>query len=669
MDTLVALGMGSLKALLLLVLASGIALALRGRPARLRAVIWATALVGSLLIPLVSTVVPVLPVEMPVELPRLATDTSLEAASATRGRISARAPISDSGSMEIPLSLRDPVQIWSMPAPETIIASIWGVVALFLLIRQGVGLFQMHRIITRARPINRRHWRALFDSVRRQIGCHRKIDLVITPEIEIPAVFGLIRPVIILPEQARHWLPDRLEAVLQHETVHIVRFDWPLRIAARVTRSIYWFNPLAWWAARRLDLEQELACDEEVLALGSRASSYACHLLGIARTAVTSPAVASAGLAMARRSHLEERIMRILNRSKHRRIGLAVILPTVLLTAALVPALASVQPAEPTGSPRVVEPADPVRPVRPSEPARPAQPASPELKAAIAEMEDVEKRIEPYLDRISDVEIDMQPIIEIIEAIDIDIDHDAIARIEAEIAPILAQIEDIEIDMEPYHEQMEAMHQKLETMTFHIDDGTLDEVQEQIHMQMESLHESLGDIHIDMSAYHELAAQLETELAPLHEEISRLTAVETARVHEEMENHHELMEIEHEQMEHMHAEMERIHDEMAPFEEEMERMGARIEAALISDVADALRSHLGAVASPNAPYREAAARIIDDGNIHIHNDVVELNASRSEVREILSDLFSSGRIGTQDAFNAALDDAVEDVSDLRIKVD
>lgn len=669
MEHLIALGMGSIKALLLLVLAWGFSLTLRGRPARLRAVIWATALVGSLLIPLVSTVVPVLFVDLPVDLPGLTTDTRSEAASMTRGTISAHVPIAVSASEGIFLPVREPVRSRIAPPPEVIIASIWGLVALLLLARQGAGLYQMQRIIARARPVTRPHWLALFNDVRRQIGCQRNIDMVITSEIEIPAVFGLLRPVVVLPEQARVWLPDRLEAVLQHETVHIVRFDWPLRIAARVARSFYWFNPLAWWAARRLDLEQEMACDEEVLALGSRASSYACHLLGIARTAVPSPAVASAGLAMARRSHLEERIMRILSRSKHRKVGLAVILPAVLLTAALVPALASVQPAEPAGSPRVVDPADPVQPAEPAKPVRPAQPASPELKAAIAEMEKAETRIEPYLDRISDVEIDMQPIIETIEAIDINVDHEAVARIEAEMAPILAQIEDIEIDMDPVHEQMEAMHEKLESMTFHIDDGTLEEVQEQIQAQMATLHENLGAFHIDMSAYQELATKLQAELAPLQEEIAKISAVEAARVHEEMKNGQEFMELEREQMERMHAEMERIHEEMAPFEEEMERMGARIETALVSDVADVLRSHLGPVASPNAPYREAAARIIDDGNIHIHNDVVELNASRSEVREILSDLFINGRIGTQDAFEAALDDAVEEVSDLRIQVE
>ncbi|MEE4270194.1 MAG: M56 family metallopeptidase [Thermoanaerobaculales bacterium] len=668
MITLFVAALGSLKVLILLLAAWGLALALRGRPARLRAAVWATALVGSLLIPAVAAVVPSFFVELPIDLPSPAAEPA--AMSATAGEQPLPPPALAVGTATVGSArIAAAPPAWPMPDPAAVIAIFWGLATAFLLLQQAAGLLQMSRIVRRATKIDDPEWRDLLHRVRTQVGCGQRIRLVRTSDLDIPSVFGVFRPVVALPESSRSWLYDRRQAVLQHEMVHVVRFDWPLRAVAQVARAIYWFNPLVWWAVQRLELEQEMACDEEVLSLGSRASSYACHLLGIARTAVQRPNAATAGLAMARRSHLEERIMRILNRSNHRRIGLAVILPAVILTAALVPAIASVQPAEPAASPRVVEPADPVQPAQPARPAPPAKPASPELKAAIVDMEKVETRIAPYLDRISDVEIDMQPIIERIEAIGIEIDHEAVARIEAEMAPLLAQIEDIEIDMKPYHEQMERMHEKLETMTFHIDDGTLDEVQEQIHEQMEALHESIGDIHIDMSEYQELMAQLQDELAPLHEEISKLTAVETARVHEEMGQHQELMNLEHEQMERMHAEMERIQEEMAPFEEEMERMGARIEAALISDVADALRSHFGAVASPNAPYREAAARIIDEGNIHIHNHVVELHASRSEVREILSDLFSTGRIGTQDAFDAALGDAVKEVSDLRIEVD
>ena len=59
-----ALVLGSVKALLLLAMAAAGAALLQRKPARLRVVVWATALAGTLLIPVVTPVLPRL--ELPV---------------------------------------------------------------------------------------------------------------------------------------------------------------------------------------------------------------------------------------------------------------------------------------------------------------------------------------------------------------------------------------------------------------------------------------------------------------------------------------------------------------------------------------------------------------------------------------------------------------------------
>ena len=635
MNAIAFLGLGSLKALLMLLIATAIALALRGRPARLRAVIWGTALVGSLLIPLAATVVPALPVVLPMEIHQLASEHS-RLAPVDEIHVSHR----DRSAIPVvgeSLPLREPTEErWATPSIETVLLTIWASLALVFISHQLAGLWRMAGLIRRARPITDDAVLDLAAEVCAQVGCKRRIRLVTTSELDIPAVFGFLRPVVILPIHSRTWLEDRLTAVLQHELIHVIRLDWPVRVAARFTVAIYWFNPLAWWAKRRLDLEQEMACDEEVLSLGSHALTYACHLLGIARTAVYRPALAVAGLEMARRSHLEERIMRILNRSKHRKVGLAVILPAALLTAALVPAIAAVQPTEP--GPRK---------------------ASPELRAALTEMEEVEKRMEPYLERISESEFELQPILDQIEDIEIDINHEAMAQIEAEMAPILAEIEAMHIDMEPMHVQLEAMHESLENMKLHIEDGTLEQIQEQIHEQMEAHHAQLESVHIDMEPLHAQMEALHAQLEPLHKQMEAL--------HLEAMPSREQMERIRAEMEPYREDMERLHEEMEPFHDAMEELGERIEAALIGDVAAVLRAHLGPVTGPDAPFTEAAARIIDDGNIRIDDDVLELNASRRETREILTDLFTPLRVGTQDAFDEALEAAVNEISDLEIQ--
>ena len=132
----------------------------------------------------------------------------------------------------------------------------------------------------------------------------------------MPLAWRLLRPVILLPTEAAEWPPERLRAVLLHELAHIARHDcWTLAMG-ELAVALYWFHPLAWWAASRMRRERERACDDRVLAAGVAASGYATDLLEIARgrldTALPAPA-------MARASNLEARLRAILDPNIRRR--------------------------------------------------------------------------------------------------------------------------------------------------------------------------------------------------------------------------------------------------------------------------------------------------------------------------------------------------------------
>jgi uncharacterized protein (TIGR03435 family) len=128
-------------------------------------------------------------------------------------------------------------------------------------------------------------------------------------------VCGFWRSLIVMPPSAAHWSPDRFRVVVLHELAHVKRRDCLTQILTQMVCAIYWFNPLIWIAARKLREERERACDDFVLAAGTKGSDYAGHLLEIARTMrprLTSP-LAGAGLAMAHRSQLEGRLLAILD--------------------------------------------------------------------------------------------------------------------------------------------------------------------------------------------------------------------------------------------------------------------------------------------------------------------------------------------------------------------
>ena len=70
----------------------------------------------------------------------------------------------------------------------------------------------------------------------------------------------------MLPVAAQDWSDEQLRSVLLHELAHIKRRDVLGQLLAQFACALHWFNPLVWFAAWRLHVERERACDDLVLA-------------------------------------------------------------------------------------------------------------------------------------------------------------------------------------------------------------------------------------------------------------------------------------------------------------------------------------------------------------------------------------------------------------------
>ncbi len=97
-----------------------------------------------------------------------------------------------------------------------------------------------------------------------------------------PCVAGGWRPFVILPEEASRWDGERRRLVLGHELAHLARRDLGWQALAQLAVALAFFHPLAWLAQRRLRAAGEQACDDQVLRLGAKPSSYAAALLAAA---------------------------------------------------------------------------------------------------------------------------------------------------------------------------------------------------------------------------------------------------------------------------------------------------------------------------------------------------------------------------------------------------
>lgn len=87
-------------------------------------------------------------------------------------------------------------------------------------------------------------------------------NVYISEKVTSPALYGIIKPRIILPAEYRE---GELNYILMHERTHARRGDNLIRLLALVTVCVHWFNPLAWIFLKLLFADLELACDGAVL--------------------------------------------------------------------------------------------------------------------------------------------------------------------------------------------------------------------------------------------------------------------------------------------------------------------------------------------------------------------------------------------------------------------
>ena len=334
-DPATAAGVGlALKGVVVLGAAGLIALALRRASASARHLVWLLGVLGVLSLPLLSLIAP------PLHMPAAKTASVSVAAGAVPPSFS---PVTHGA----PKPYHDSMPPDASEARDRrpmLLAAIWAIVAFGALVRLGAGLALALRTARRCPMATDT---MLIEEMRRlteTAGVRRRVALRQGATVAVPMTAGLLRPIVLLPEGAEAWPIERLRAALRHELAHIQRGDWAWHGLAEVMRALHWFNPLAWLAAKQIREESERACDDAVLAAGTRPTEYAGHLLEIARR-LSHPGAAGPGaaVAMARRPQVEDRLRAILrpggSRSAVTRRRLALAFAASLLLLAPIAAL------------------------------------------------------------------------------------------------------------------------------------------------------------------------------------------------------------------------------------------------------------------------------------------------------------------------------------------
>lgn len=218
--------------------------------------------------------------------------------------------ISLAGASELPSSQVETAKPVALASAGTLlswrifVAGIWLAGGLLLLVAAGVRQARFAQQVRRRPVATQPDLLKQVSHLRRLAGVRRPIEVRLMPAGTTPAITGMFRPVLLLPENWwAHFDETRLGHVLLHEILHVRHHDLAWNWIVLALQALHWFNPLVWLAGARFQGDRELRCDAAVLRLLAphERLDYGRTLLHVQETFFAPPAIA--GLAPCVRNH------------------------------------------------------------------------------------------------------------------------------------------------------------------------------------------------------------------------------------------------------------------------------------------------------------------------------------------------------------------------------
>lgn len=162
----------------------------------------------------------------------------------------------------------------------------------------------------------------LIDQQAERAGAPSSMRCRLAQRLHSPMLTGWRRPVIWLPQEAAGWDEKRLSAVLCHELAHYQRSDVFWKWLTQCAVCLWWWQPLAWLAQRRLRFETEQAADDVAVLAGGDTREYARTLVEIA-AGIPGRLRSTAGVTMFGGESIQLRVRELMKANQWRgRIGI-----------------------------------------------------------------------------------------------------------------------------------------------------------------------------------------------------------------------------------------------------------------------------------------------------------------------------------------------------------
>jgi S1-C subfamily serine protease/beta-lactamase regulating signal transducer with metallopeptidase domain len=161
-------------------------------------------------------------------------------------------------------SARSPLSIELRVVP--FLCLIWIAVSSLLIIRSAIQVRRVSQLLRRADCVNEQLAGITRDAAE-QMQVKRSPRVCVVSAQVTPLLW--VRwgsPVIVLPQALVEKLTDeQIKCIVCHELAHFVRRDHWSNALAFLVGSLFWWNPVVWWARREMRIAQEACCDAHVI--------------------------------------------------------------------------------------------------------------------------------------------------------------------------------------------------------------------------------------------------------------------------------------------------------------------------------------------------------------------------------------------------------------------
>ena len=282
----------------------------------------------------------------------------------------------DAMGMVVPIFGDAAPTIGSVSAP-ILPATNWQLLALAIWLGGATLFFAWHcisyaRFVSRARDTA--DWLYAEDS----------IEIASSPAVASPVAFGIFGKAVMIPADFdRRYNPLEQRLALAHEVAHHHRHDLPANLIALMMLSLHWFNPVAHFAHRAFRIDQEAACDAQILA---GASPQERHAYGTALFKSATAGTPLAACAMGAATTIKARLSRIVTgggtaATPRMLAGLATTIAALVLLTASGEIIAQSANSEPESAPILVLGGATIQPLAPTNfPNASAKPVAPLAK-------------------------------------------------------------------------------------------------------------------------------------------------------------------------------------------------------------------------------------------------------------------------------------------------